>query len=159
MAGGRIDLSSAGVSLQHAVEETAGVRPTSGYTKLTGIKSIPDLNPEPSNLETTTLDEREYRTYIPGLKDTGGALGFAANNTESFQTEWAALVEEAETAAEDGKAMWFAVVIPGLTKAFYFAGKPSPLGLGAIDVDSVLEIEGYISPSKVDGWQTKPATV
>lgn len=155
----RIDLSSAGVTLQHAIEETAGTRPTSGYSPLTGIKSIPDLNPEPSNLETTTLDETEWRTYIPGLKDIGGALAFGANNTESFQTEWAALVEEAETAAEEGKAMWFAVVIPGLTKAFYFAGKPSPLGLGAIDVDSVLEIEGYISPSKVDGWQTKPTGI
>lgn len=155
----RIDLSTAGVSVQYAVETTAGTRPTTDYTKLTGIKSIPDLNPEPSNLETTTLDELEWRTYIPGLKDPGGALAFGANNTEAFQTEWAALVTEADTAATTGLSLWFAIVIPGLTKAFYFAGKPSPLGLSAIEVDSPLEIEGYISPSKIDGWQTKPTTV
>ena len=153
----RIDLSTAGVTVRYAVEATAGTRPTAGYTALTGIKSIPDLNPEPSNIETTTLDELEWRTYIPGLKDPGGALAFSANNTEAFQTEWEALVAAAEEAKDDGKAMWFAIVIPGLTKSFYFAGTPSPLGLSGIEVDSVLEIDGYISPSKIDGWQTKPS--
>ena len=152
----RIDLSTAGVTVQYAVETVAGTMPTTGYTALTGIKSIPDLNPEPSNLETTTLDELEWRTYIPGLKDPGGALAFGANNTEAFQTEWEALVTAVEDAADTGMATWFAIVIPGMTKAFYFAGKPSPLGLSAIEVDSVLEIEGYISPSKIEGWKAKP---
>ena len=152
----RIDLSTAGVSLQYAAETTAGTRPTTGFTKLTGIKAIPDLNPEPGSLETTTLDELEWRTYIPGLKDPGGALSFTANNTEQFQTDWDALVTAAGTAEEGGKAMWFAVVVPGLTKAFYFAGMPSPLGLSGVEVDSVLEIEAYITPSSIGGWQTAP---
>lgn len=152
----RIDLSSAGVSIQYAVEAIAGTRPTSGYTPLTGIKSIPDFNPEPSSLETTTLDELEWRTYIPGLKDPSGALAFTANNTEAFHDEWAKLYTAAETANDTGLNVWFAVVIPGLTNAFYFAGRPSPLGLSAIEVDSVLEIDGYITPSAVDGWQEKP---
>ena len=151
----RIDLSSAGVTLRYAVEVSAGTRPVSGYTALTGIKAIPDLNPEPSSLETTTLEELEWRTYIPGLKDPGGALAFTANNTEQFHTDWNALVEASETAKEDGKSVWFAVVIPGLTKSFYFAGNPSPLGLSAVEVDSVLEIEPYITPSKIEGWATK----
>lgn len=153
----RIDLSTAGVTVRYAVETTAGTRPTTSFTALTGIKAIPDLNPEPSNIETTTLDELEWRTYIPGLKDPGGALAFSANNTEAFQTEWETLVAEAEEAKEAGKAMWFAIVIPGLSKAFYFAGTPSPLGLSGIEVDSVLEIDGYISPSRIEGWQVKPS--
>lgn len=152
----RIDLSTAGVKLCYAVEGADGGRPTSGYTAIPGIKSIPDFNPEPSSLETTTLDETEYKTYIPGLKDPGGALAFGANNTEAFHTAWGALVTAADEAATSGKSIWFAVVIPGLTKAFYFAGTPSDLGLAAIEVDSVLEIEPYITPSKVDAWQTKP---
>lgn len=152
----RIDLSSAGVTFQYCVEKTAGTRPTTGYTVLTGITSIPDLNPEPSNLETTTLDELEYRTYIPGLKDVGGAIAIGANNTEAFQTEWSALVEAAETGKTTGLSTWFAVVIPGLTNSFYFAGTPSPLGLSAIEVDSVLSIEAYITPSSIAGWQTAP---
>lgn len=152
----RIDLSTAGVSLQYAVEATAGTRPATGYTKLTGIKSIPDLNPEPSSLDTTTLDETEYKTYIPGLKDPGGSLAFGANNTEQFQTEWAAMVDAVEEAKSSGKKTWFVIVVPGLTKAFYFAGEASPLGLSAIETDSVLEIEGYITASQIEGWQSKP---
>lgn len=153
-----IDLSAAGVTLQYAVEATAGTRPTSGYTAIPGIKSIPDTNPEPSSLETTTLDATEWKTYIPGLKDPGGALAFTANNTEEFHTKWGALIEAATTAKSDDKAVWFAVVIPGLTKSFYFAGDPSELGLSAVEVDSVLEIEPYITPSKIAGWAAKPTS-
>lgn len=151
----RIDLSTAGVTVQYAVA-TSDEKPTSGFKKIPGIKAIPDLNPEPGSLETTTLDELEWRTYIPGLKDPGGALSFTANNTESFQEEWAALVEAAEAGAEAKHKTWFAIVIPGLTKSFYFTGTPSPLGLSAIEVDSVLEIDAYITPSGIEGWQTAP---
>ena len=151
-----IDLSTAGVSVNYAPEAAAGETPTTGFTKLPGIKAIPDINPEPSSLETTTLDATEWKTYIPGLKDPGGALAFTANNTEEFQTAWAALVEAAQTAAESGKAMWFAIIIPGLTKAFLFSGDPSPLGLSAIEVDSVLEVDAYITPTAISGWGAAP---
>lgn len=156
MAETRIDLSSAGVSLQYCVESTSGTRPTSGYTKIPGIKSIPDMNQAPSNLETTTLDETEYKTYIPGLKDPSGAMQFGANNSETFHTIWGNLVDAYENAAKTNKALWFAIVIPGLSKAFYFAGEPSPLGMSAIGVDAVLEISPYITVSKIEGWQAKP---
>lgn len=151
-----IELSSAGVSLQYAVETEAGVRPTSGYKKITGIKSTPDLNPEASSLDVTDLSDTEWKRYIGGLKDPGGALAFGANNTEDFQTDWSGLVEEYNTAKKTGLGMWFAIVVPGLTKAFYMSVEPQPLGLSAIEVDSVLEIEAYASPKKIAGWETKP---
>lgn len=151
-----IDLSTAGVTIQYVPETAAGTRPTTGYTAIPGIKAIPDLNPEPSSLETTTLDATEWKTYIPGLKDPGGALSLTANNTEAFHTAWTELVEAYATAKKDGKAVWFAVVIPGLTKSFYFAGEPSDLGLSAVEVDAVLEINPYITPSKIAGWAAAP---
>lgn len=157
MAG--IQLSTAGVTLWYAPEKTAGTRPTTGYTQISEIKSIPELNPEPDNLETTTLEETEWRTYIPGLKDIGGALSFTANLTEVSMTEWEGVVEAYDTAAEENLALWFCIIVPGLTKALYFTGQPSPMGMPAMEVSAVLEVNLYITPTGAPEWQTKPTTV
>ena len=152
-----IELSTAGVSLQYAVEATAGERPTTGYAPITGIKSIPSLNPAPDTIETTDLSQTEFKTYIDGLKDLGGALEFTANLTQELQTLWDTIVSAYVDGKETGKSMWFAVVIPGLTNAFYFRGNPSTQGLPAIEVNNVLETSLYITPTLVDGWKAKPA--
>lgn len=151
-----IELSSAGVTVQWALETEAGVRPTTGYTKINGIKSTPDLNPETDSLEVTDLSDTEWKRYIGGLKDVGGDLAFGANNSEQFQEDWADLYEQYQTAAATGLGMWFAIVIPGLTKAFYVSVVPQPLGLSAIEVSSVLEIDAYASPKLIAGWLAKP---
>lgn len=157
MAG--IQLSTAGVTLWYAPETSAGTRPTTGYTQITEIKSIPELNPEPDNLETTTLEETEWRTYIPGLKDIGGALSFTANLTDVSMGEWEDVVEAYDTAAGEGLAVWFCIIVPGLTKALFFTGQPSPMGMPAMEVSSVLEVNLYITPTGAPEWQTKPTTV
>lgn len=149
-----IELSTAGVQLKYAVEGTGGQRPTTGYTAISGIKSIPDLNPEPATHQTTDLDQLEYHTSIAGLKDVGGAMAFGANNTEAFHTAWGSLVLAATSGLSSEKHTWFEVAIPGLSKSFFFRGEPTPLGLSAIDVDAVLEIDAYIVPTKVAGWDT-----
>lgn len=151
-----IELSSAGVSVQYCVEATAGTRPTTGYTKIPGIKSTPDLNPENSALDVTDLADLEYKRYIAGLKDPGGTIAFTANNTEEFHTTWNAILEAYNTAIETGKGMWFAIVIPGLTKAFFMKVQPKELGLNAIEVDSVLEIDAFVAPQQIVGWEAKP---
>lgn len=142
-----INLSTAGVQLLYAVEETAGTRPTTGYTRIRGIKSTPSLNPSPETLETTTLDETEYKTYIDGLKDIGGALEFTFNLTEELIEKWDTLMTAYTTAKTNGKAIWFEILVPGLTKAFFFAGNPSSMGLPETSVSSVLEITNYITPT------------
>ena len=118
--GTAINLSTAGVYLAYAVETTAGTRPTSGYTRITGAKSTPSLNPAPETLETTTLDETEYKTYIDGLKDLGGALEFTFNLTEELIGQWDDLYDDWEAAKAEGKATWFTIVIPDLEDSFYF---------------------------------------
>ena len=99
-----INLSTAGIHLYYAVETTKGTRPTaqSAYTDLVGVKSIPSMNPAPETLETTDLNQTEYKTYIDGLKDLGGALEFTFNLTQELVTMWATLMEayEAAKAAE-----------------------------------------------------------
>ena len=151
-----VNLSTAGIYVTYAVETVAGERPTADYVKLTGAKSAPSLNPSPETLETTTLDATEYKTYIDGLKDLGGALEFTFNLTEDLIKEWDALMTAYETAKADNKATWFAIVIPGLTDAYFFPGNPSEMGLPETSVSSVLEITNYITPTGAPEKATKP---
>ena len=154
-----INLSTAGIQLLYCVETTKGSRPTSGYTRIYGAKSTPSLNPSPETLETTTLDETEYKTYIDGLKDLGGALEFTFNLTEDLVNTWDALMSAYETGKADGKATWFTIVVPGLTESFYFTGNPSNMGLPETSVSSVLEITNYITPTNAPEKYAKPTDV
>ncbi len=151
-----INLSTAGVFLCYAVETTAGTRPTAGYTRIYGAKSTPSFNPSPETLETTTLDETEYKTYIDGLKDLGGALEFTFNMTQDLVTSWETLMTAYETAKSTGKATWFAIIIPGITNALFFKGNPSRMGLPETTVNSVLEVTNYITPTNAPEFLAKP---
>lgn len=151
-----INLSTIGVQLHYAVETSAGERPTSGYTRIYGIKSTPSLNPSPDTIETTTLDELEYKTYVDGLKDLGGALEFTFNLTEELIEKWDALMEAYNAGKAAEKRTWFAIVVPGLSDAFYFPGNPSSMGLPETSVNTVLEITNYITPVGAPVKAAKP---
>lgn len=150
-----IAISTAGVTFGYAVEETKGTRPTTGYTIIPDVKEIPEMNPEPETLETTTLAETEYKTYIEGLKDLGGALSFLANYTSELEEVWAELVEAYKTAIDAGKATWFEVKHPKLEKSVFFTGQPSAMGLPGMGVNAVLETNLYITPTNAPIWETK----
>ncbi len=152
-----IYLSTIGVHLKYAVETTAGTRPTTGYTDLVGVKSIPSFSPAPDDLETTTLNETEYKTYIPGLKDLGGTLQFTFNLSQEIKNIWDALMTAATTAKEAGKRTWFEIVVPGLTDSLFFPGEPSAMGLPEMGVNSVAEIENSITPVGAPVWAEKSA--
>jgi len=147
--------STAGMILAYAVETSAGTRPTTGFVKVPEIKSMPSFNPAPETIESTTLEETEYKTFVPGLKDLGGSLEFGANLTEDLITAWGSCVS-AFSALTGGKAMWFAVVHPKLTKAVLFKGEPSPLGLNEASVNAMAETTLYVTPSSAPSWETKP---
>jgi hypothetical protein len=153
-----IALSTAGVTFGYAVETSKGTRPTTGYTNIPDVKEVPEMNPEPETLETTTLAETEFKTYIEGLKDLGGALSFLANYTTELETVWTALVSAYKTAKTDGKSVWFEVKHPGLTKSVFFTGQPSAMGLPAMGVNAVLETNLYITPTNAPVWETKSTT-
>lgn len=154
-----LELSTAGITVSYACEATAGTRPStaSAYTQLPGIKSIPDMNPEPSSLQVTDLSDTQFHRYIKGLMDMGGNLGFNLNLNQANYTAWDGMVTASETAKATGKATWYCVNVPGLTNAFYFAGDPARIGMPSAEVDSVLEATGYIAPNQVAGWAAKPS--
>lgn len=149
-------VSTAGMFLAYVVETTAGTRPTSGWTKVPEIKTMPSFNPQPETIQSTTLEETEYHTYVEGLKDLGGALPFTANLTDDLVTAWASVNTAYESAASAGKAMWFAIVHPKLANATFFTGDPAPIGLNEASVGSMAETTLYITPLTAPVLAAKP---
>ena len=42
---------------------------TGSYSRLYGLRVVPDIGSEPEDIETTTLDNQKYKTSILGLQD------------------------------------------------------------------------------------------
>ena len=148
-----ISLSTAGILFGYGVETTAGTKPTS-FTQIERAMSLPSLNPTPENIDVTPLDATEWKEYINGLKDTGGALAVKFSLNDAFQTAWEKFVTEYGTAKESGKSTWAVFWVPGMEKSFFFSCEPSPLGFGGAEVSSHLEIEAYVTPTGNIGWDT-----
>lgn len=150
-----IAMSTAGITLGYAVETTAKTRPTTGYKIIPDLKEIPEMNPEPETLESTTLSETEYKTYIEGLKDLGGALSFLANFTTELEEAWGDLVTAYETAKASGKSIWFEVKHPQLEKSVFFTGQPAKMGMPGATVGSIYETNVFITPTNAPAWEAK----
>lgn len=148
-----IELSTAGILVKWAAETTAGTRPTTGYSTIRGVKSISEFNPEPSTLEVTDLADKEWKRYIPGLKDVGGTQQLTVNDFADFRDDWDDLVDAYDEAKAVGKAIWIEYAIPGMDSYFY-EGIPSNLGFNGASVDSVLENVAYITPNSAPVWAT-----
>ena len=147
-------LSTAGMYLAYCVGTATSI-PTSGYTVIPEVKSMPSFNPAPETIDSTTLLETEYRTYVEGLKDLGGALEYGANLTADLITAWASC-NTAHDSMASTSAMWFAVVHPKLDSAVYFQGDPAPLGLNEATVGGMAETTLYITPNSAPQWAAKP---
>lgn len=147
-----LEFNTIGVKLGYAVEASAGTRPTSGYTNIPDIKTIPGIDLTPSKLEVTNLVDR-YRRYVTGVMDAGDDVNVTANLTASLKTVWAALVSAASTAWGSGKSTWFEISIPGFD-SFFFAGIPTEMGFNEMGVDAVAEASLHIIPNQIAGWAT-----
>ena len=144
-----LELSTAGIKVKYCVESTAGTRPTSGYTEIPGVKSIPEFGGEPNTLDCTPLAETVNHRYVLGLRDTGGAVGLTVNDYTTFRTAWSTMLSALATAKAAGKAMWVEYAYPsdsGLD-SFYYPADATEILFGGADVDEVLEKVAYLVPT------------
>lgn len=148
--------STAGMYLCYCAETTANTRPTTGYKIIPEVKSMPSFNPAPETIQSTTLLETEYHTYVKGLKDMGGALEYSANLTDDLIDEWEDLLDTFDTTVAAGKKVWFAVVHPKLAKAVFYTGDPSTIGLNEASVGGMAETTLYITPTGSPVMEAKP---
>ena len=155
-----IAITSIGVKVSYAFEESKGEgRPTTGYKKLPEIKEIPEMNPTPDTLETTSMDNKEYKTYVDGLKDLGGALTFTANFTQELYDLYNGedgITATWETAKSEGREMYLCIDVPGLSEACFLSVTPSKLGLPGASVNTVMEVSLYFTPAGEPVWGAKP---
>ncbi|MBQ2658114.1 MAG: hypothetical protein IJF87_06045 [Erysipelotrichaceae bacterium] len=68
---------SAGSKLSYGALGAQGALPSS-WTDLSGFTEIPEIGGAPDTVESTTLDNLVYRSYVKGLQDLG-SLDFPAN--------------------------------------------------------------------------------
>ena len=151
-----IPISSAGAKFGYAVETVAGTMPKTALL-IPDIKSGPDLNPQPEMLDTSDLSCTEAKTFTPGLKDLSSASTYKANFTTLLKKEWAKMVAASEAAEKDDKATWFFIKLKNGDTAAY-TGKPSALGIPALEVNSVVEIDCYIAPTGEPKWTDETIT-
>ena len=155
-----INLTSIGVKVGWAVEAEVNTPPTA-FKHIPQITEIPDMDAEPEALETTSLDNLDFRTYTKGLKDIGGSLAFTANLTQELLDMWngkstpdgSSVMESYEDAEEAGKRMFLAVQIPGLDRSVVFSCEPSPIGLMGMGVNEVIDCTIYVTPTGEPEWK------
>lgn len=150
-----MELSTNGIRLYYAPETTAGTQPTTGWTEIPDLTVIPSVGSTPDTIEVTPLSETEYKRYIKGLKDTGVAQ-LTANMTEEFLSAWDTLQEAYDTATDGGKAIWFLVVHPKLSKSFAFTGEPDDIPLPESGSNQAWQPSPSIVVNRTKGWITKP---
>lgn len=144
---------TAGIKLSYGVETTAGTKPST-FVDINGITEIPEIGAAPETYEDTTLDNLEYKTYIDGLKDTGGALAFTANDSPAFRTQITTLISAQKTAMNSGKKVWFRIKVPApISQSMYFTGKATPLGFGGAGINAVLTTTLYVTPTGEPKWE------
>lgn len=149
-----IDLSTAGIRVGYAYESTSGTRPTSGYTNLPNPKSIPDMNPTPNAFDITSLNDTEWKRYMEGLKDMGGALGLTFGMSQEFFTLWENICDTDDTNKATGKRTWLVFYVPGLADSFFMPVDPARIGMPAAEVDSVLDVTVNVLPIGAPLWET-----
>lgn len=135
-----------------SAEVKAGLLKPSAFTNIPNPKSIPDTNPEPSTYDSTSLNATEWKTYVEGLKDMGGALAITFGMSQVFLDMWEKLCDDVDTAAESNKRMWMEFYHPKLNKSFFFTCTPTRLGFPSADVDAIWNADANVTPTGEIGW-------
>lgn len=142
--------TTAGMNVKYAIESTAGTKPatTTEWTVIPGVKAIPAFGTDIPTAQSTPLSATKNHTYEKLLRDSGGAINLTVNDATTFRTAWDDMLDDYETAAAAGKALWVEYAYPegsGLD-SFYYPAEPAPYGFGGAEVDAILENEAAFLP-------------
>ena len=136
--------STAGIKLYYGESTVTNGVPAmpAAWTEIPDITGVPAMSASPEKLETTSLAELQYKTYITGLQDLGGSFEFPANMTP----ELVAAVALAAVDPGTNKARAFSVVFPApLSTRYWWTGEVDPVAPGEASVNAVTTTTVYVS--------------
>ena len=149
-------LSTLGVTFGYGVETTAGTKPAS-FTQLDRINSIGGISLSTEQIDASALEDYQTK-YVAGRQDSGGTWSVTINFTDETATEWDTLISAYNTAKASGLAMWFEVIVPDQTDAFFVVAQPPQLiPMPEIGQNGLLTVEIQLVVVEYKGWDTKVA--
>ena len=156
MAATVMGLSTLGVTFGYGVESSAGVKPSS-FTQLDRINSIGGISLSTEQIDASALEDYQTK-YVAGRQDSGGTWSVTINFTDETATEWDTLISAYNTAKASGLAMWFEVIVPDQTDAFFVVAQPPQLiPMPEIGQNGLLTVEIQLVVVEYKGWDTKVA--
>ena len=156
MAATVMGLSTLGVTFGYGVETTAGTKPAS-FTQLDRINSIGGISLSTEQIDASALEDYQTK-YIAGRQDSGGTWSITVNFTDETATEWGTLISAYNTAAASGLAMWFEIILPNQSDAFFAVAQPPQIiPMPEIGQNSLLTVEIQLVIVEYKGWDTKVA--
>lgn len=96
--------------------------------------------------------------YIAGRQDTGGTWTIGVNYTSETATQWATAISAYNTAKSAGKNVWFEVIVPNQTDAFFvIAELPQNIPMPEIGQNELLTVDIDLSIVEYKGVSEKVA--
>ena len=128
-------LSTIGVKFGWGLGTLAAAPST--WTQIEECISIGGVEVTQDKLDATPL-EAKRKKYVGGHEDTGGELHTVFNDTDTFDAQWAEMLEAYETRTT-GQSMWFCAYHPSKTTMTVYIVEPGSLPAPEFAVGNVLQ--------------------
>ena len=147
-------LSTLGITFGYGVEATAGTKPSS-FTQLNRINNIGGIAMDVEQIDASALEDTQTK-YVAGRADTGGTWNVTVNFTDETATEWETLISDYNTAQASGLNLWFEVILPNQSDAFFVVAQPpQQIPMPEIGQNELLTVEISLTVVEYKGWDTK----
>ena len=147
-------LSTLGITFGYGVETVAGTKPAS-FTQLDRINNIGGIAMDVEQIDASALEDTQTK-YVAGRADTGGQWAVTVNFTDETADEWEDLIDAYNTAQASNLNMWFEVILPNQSDAFFVVAQPpQQLPMPEIGQNELLTVEINLTVVEYKGWDTK----
>lgn len=149
-------LSTLGITFGYGVESTASTKPST-FSQLTRINSIGGITITPETIDASALED-DVEQSIAGRASTGGSWEVVVNYTPDTAEEWSDLITAYNTAKASQLQLWFEVIVPGMTEAFFvIAEPPQQIPMPELGQNALLTVTMSLTIVSYKGTSTKVA--